>query len=420
MFKIFSKKDFTNAKWLVAEKLLQLIAAIYIVPKIYNELGSIDIGKLEFSKSLIGIIAPALFLGLSVICVRELIFTPQKKHEIIATAFVLRLISYIFVIGSLFVYVYFTQESEISIILLIIGLGYFLKIADVFEYYIQAIKNSEIIFWSKLITLFVLFSLQYYGVTKHYSVYYFAGLVIVDFLITGLIYTSVLWYKKEINFSKLTFSFPIAKHLLKSAYPLIISNFIIGFYIGIDELFIKYYLGDAANGSFAAVQFLVIALTWNIGWGFILAIYPALVEVYKTDEILYAKRLRYSYLFMIVFGLLISVFYFFMSEFIILTFYNEQYQNIILPVQIFSWSPLFIFIGVIYEKHLVNCNQLHKNIYRFILGCFVNILLCYILIPLYQLNGAAIAVLISHAVTNLGWVLFDKESRQYLLKTVYS
>jgi len=418
MLDIFSKKDFINAKWLVAEKLLQLCVAIFIIPKIYNELGAVDIGKLEFSKSLIGMLTPALFLGLSAICVRELIFKPQKKHQILATVLVLRMVSCFLVVGGLSVYVYFTQDSQISIILLIIGMGYLLKITDVFEYYFQAIKQAKILFWIKLTTLFILLFAQYYGVLKHYSVYYFASLIALDFLITGILYFFIILRIHVIEIKKFSFSLPIAKHLLKSAYPLMISNFIIAFYIGIDELFIKHYLGDAANGNFATVQFLVIALTWNIGFGFILAIYPALAEVYHHNKKLYLKRIKLSYLLMTGFGILIGLFFYFVGDTIIDHFYTSQYQNTKLPLKIFGWAPAFIFCGMIYEKHLVNSNQLHKNIYRFILGCVVNIVLCVLLIPKYKIIGAAIAVLSSHFITNIGWLFFDKQIRNYLFTSI--
>jgi len=418
MFAVFSKKDFINAKWLVAEKLVHLLVAIYIIPKIYNALGAVDIGKLEFSKSLITTLTPLLFLGLSAICIRELVFYPQKKHQILATTLVLRLVSCLVIMGGLSTYVYFTQDSAVSVILLIIGLGYFLKITDVFEFYFQATKNAKLLFFGKMITLFILLFAQYYGVKQQYSVFYFASLIALDFFIIGTYYIAVLYFQKQLQFKQFTFSKTIAKQLLQSAYPLIISNFIIVFYISIDEFFLKHFLGDAAVGHFATVQFLVIGLTWNIGFGFILALYPALAEVYQHNKGLYAKRIKLAYLLMMGFGIVIGAFFFFVGDSIIDYFYNSEYENAKLPLKIFGWAPAFIFGGMIYEKHLVNSNLLQKNIYRFILGCVVNIVLCYILIPKYHVVGAAIAVLLSHFVTNVGWLLFDTEVLRFITVAV--
>jgi O-antigen/teichoic acid export membrane protein len=417
---LFDKKDFINAKWFVAEKIVQLIAALIIIPKIFNELGTVDIGKLELSKSLIGFLVPILMLGLSSICIRELIFTPEKKHKILASALFLRLISCFFILLGLFIYAYYTNDSEISTIILILGLGYFFKITDVLEYYIQALKLSKIIFICKVSSLIIIVSAQYYGIQQHYSVYYFASLFAIDFLIQGLVYSFFLFGNKKLSLTQWKFNFKMSQHLIKLSYPLIISNLIIAFYIGIDELFLKYYIGDMAVGVFATVQFLVIWLTWNIGASFIYALYPAYAEAYNTDKTLYKKRIGLSYKIVIIFGIFIALFFTFLGDFIYNTFYSESFYVGKLPLKIFCWAPLFVFIGVIYEKHLININELYKNIYRFLLGCLINLILCYFLIPKYEIIGAAYSVLISHIFTNLGFILFDKKSRIFFIQAIRS
>jgi len=418
MFGLFSKKDFANANWFIAEKMVALLVAIFIIPKIYTELGITDIGKLNFSKSLVAMFSPVFFLGLSAISIRELIFNPHKKHQILATAFYLRLLSSFSMILLLLGYVWLTKDSEISIIMILLGLGYFIKTTDVLEYYIHAKKNSKYIFFAKTTSLLLLLGMQYYGIQQHYNVYYFAILIGLDFLIQGFIYAFILFGSKQLVLKKWHFSKDTAIHLLQSSLPLILSNFILFFYIGIDELFIKYYLGDAANGLFGTVQFLVITLTWNIGFAFIFALYPALAEAFKTDKELYYKRIKSISIFVIYFGIAIGLFYTFFGEIVLAYFYDTTFLAAKTPLKIFSWAPLFVFLGVIYEKHLVNTNQLQKDVYRFVLGSVVNVVLCYFLIPLYHIVGAAIAVLISHIVSNLVYLFIDKESRLFVYRVI--
>ena len=415
MLSVFSKKDFINVKWLVAEKLIQVAVGIFIIPKLFNELGTNSIGQLEFSKTLIGILSPLFFLGLSAICIRELVLHPLEKHKILATAFYLRLASCILVFIGLTYYVSIAKTTPIPFILLIIGFGYCIKTTDVLAYYLHAKKWSKILFIARISSLVIISLAQYIGILQHYSVYYFAILIVMDFLLQGIIYSYFLFIKKHLQISKWKFSKQMAFRLLKSSYPLIISNFIILFYIGIDELFIKYYLGDAANGTFATVQFLVITLTWNIGFAIINALYPAFAEAYKNNPNLYIKRLRLTYKTMSIIGIAIGLLFTFFSDLILTTFYTESYFVANIPLKIFGWAPLFIFIGMIYEKHLVNTNQLQKDIYRFTIGCIVNVLLCFYLIPIYKVKGAAIAVLISHFITNIGYLFMDKDGRIHLV-----
>ena len=70
---------------------------------------------------------------------------------------------------------------------------------------------------------------------------------------------------------------------------------------------------------------------------------------------------------------------------------------------------------MIYEKHLVNTNDLQKNVYRFMLGCVSNVILCYLLIPTWHATGAAIAVLSSHFITNIVFVFLETKSRKQVL-----
>ena len=121
---------------------------------------------------------------------------------------------------------------------------------------------------------------------------------------------------------------------------------------------------------------------------------------------------------MVIIGVFIGFIFTFFSEFILTTFYTKNYFTANIPLKIFGWAPLFIFIGMIYEKHLVNTNQLQKDVYRFTIGCIVNVVLCYYLIPIYQVKGAAIAVLISHFITNIGYLFIDSDGRKHLLKMI--
>ncbi|HUH26642.1 polysaccharide biosynthesis C-terminal domain-containing protein [Gelidibacter sp.] len=174
----------------------------------------------------------------------------------------------------------------------------------------------------------------------------------------------------------------------------------------------NYFHGDHANGIFATVQFLVIILTWNIGFSVINALYPSLAESYKEDILDYQNKIKVLFRIMLSFGVFIGVFYTLFGDVILDTFFTAAYAEAKTPLLIFCWAPLFVFIGMIYEKHLINTNDLQKNVYRFVLGCVSNLILCYFLIPIWQVNGAAIAVLASHFITNIVYVFLDTKSRK--------
>lgn len=411
----FSKKDFIATKWFTLEKIIQLITGVFIVPQIFNTLGTIDLGKLKFVESVLGMFTPLFFLGLSAICIREIVYNPKKSSLILATAFYLRLISWLVLFIAILIYFSIAKNSPLTSLYLIIACSYFFKLTDIFEYYLLAKKWTKYIFISKIISLAIIVSLQYYGVKKQLDVYYFAKLIILDFIIQGCIYSLILKHKKQFLFKQWTFSWPLAKSLLKMSFPLILSNSLIMFYITIDELFLKYFYDDYANGIFATVQFLVIGLSWNIGFSIINALYPSLAESFQQNKRLYIKKMKQIFKIMLALGIAIAAFYTFFGNFILDQFFTASFAKAKTPLLIFCWAPLFVFLGMIYEKHLINTGSLQKNVYRFLLGCVVNVILCYILIPIYYVNGAAIAVLSSHFITNIAYIFIDKESRKQLV-----
>ncbi|WP_249754047.1 polysaccharide biosynthesis C-terminal domain-containing protein [Algibacter sp. L4_22] len=417
---LFSKKDFTNAKWYILEKVCQLMIGIYITPKIFNSLGAFNSGELEISKAIVGVLAPFFFLGLSAICIRELVFKPKLKNYILGTTLVLRLASFLILSLCLLIYTYFTNTTEITFIVLILAFSYLFRISDVIECFFVATKEYKYVFFCKIITLVIVLIVQYYGVENNLGAFYFASILFFEFAIQTIIYLVIIRYSKQLDLSKLKWSFAIAKDLLKSAFPLLLTNFIIVFYLAIDDFFINNYLGNAANGVFSVVGFLVIFITWNIGAAFIYGLYPALAECYLIDKKLYASRLKFMIIVVMIFGISIGLFYTFFGDYIISTQYDKSFSTAKLPLQIFGWAPLFIFMGMLFEKHLVNQNQLDRNVYRFILGCCVNALFCFLLIPKYKLVGAAFAVLLSHFITNIVFVFLYKSYRNNIWALLFS
>lgn len=414
MAQLFSKQDFLNTKWFIAEKLTSLLVAIIIVPKIFNSLGVINIGKLKFAETFISFFIPLLFLGLSAICIRELIFYPKRTKFILSTALFLRTVSWLFTLVIILAYTYFFIDNDLFVLYLLICVSYFVRVFDVFEYYFHAIKQTKYVFISKTISLLVILLLKYYGVKNEFGIQYFAFLLILDFLIQSLTYISIVKIKNIFNFNELVFSKPIAIYLLKNSFPLIISNFLILIYIVTDDFILKYYHGDASYGFYATIYFLIITLTWSIGFSIINALFPSLAESYTTNLRMYYQKISLLIIYMLVLGIFIGVFYNLFSRTILTQYFDDSFLKINNALKLFSWAPLFIFIGMIFEKHLILTNHIEKNVYRFILGCISNFILSLILIPTYEIIGAVIAVLTSHFISNIAFVFMDTKSRKQL------
>ncbi len=408
----FSKQDVNTTFWFSVEKLILLIVGVFVMPKIFNALGAVDIGKLKLAESVLGMFSPLFFLGLSAVCIREIVVNPKESQRIIATAFFMRFVAWLIFLVGFISYLFLADNKSLLSIYSVLVFGYLFKLTDVFEYYLLAKKRAKLIFVGKVLSLLCVVSLQYYGIKQHLDVLYFAQIIVLDFLLQGIFYFIVLRAKNEINFKYWKFSKKLGVSLFVMALPLIVSEALVMVYIGIDEVVLKYFHDDHANGVFASVQFLVIGLCWTIGFAVINALYPSLAESFHFNKGYYYKKNGQLLFFMVLLGLGIAVFYMVFGNYILDNYFSEQYQDGKTALLVFCWAPLFVFIGMLYEKHLLTTNRLKHNIYRFALGCLSNLLLCCVLVPRYNVTGAAVAVLTSHFITNIGYVAFDKNTRK--------
>ncbi|MBA7651321.1 lipid II flippase MurJ [subsurface metagenome] len=78
--------------------------------------------------------------------------------------------------------------------------------------------------------------------------------------------------------------------------------------------------------------------------------------------------------------------------------YGENFSPGIIGFQILIWSVVIIAIRCTYEQSFLACDQEKRYMYGVFWGAATNIILNLILIPLYDLKGAAIATVISELV----------------------
>jgi O-antigen/teichoic acid export membrane protein len=412
---LFKKEDFSNTKWFVAEKIIQLIVGAFIVPKIFTTLGASEMGDLKYVMTIVGILTPIFTLGLMDISIREIVFHPKRSNAILSTSFLLQLFSWLILSIFLMTYVLLFAEDKLITLYIIIALSYLPRLSGIAEYYLLAIKKVKIIFIAKIISLLLVTLLQYYGVINQFKVEYFAIITAIDFVFQGLIYFFLFHYNSKLEIKFTRFSRPTAVLLLKSSYPLIITQLLLFLYLSLDKIFIKHFLNSESVGKFYSVKFLVITMTWSIGFAVINALYPSIAKSYQTNKSLYKKKMLFLLKVVSIYGILIVIFYNLLGEYILSNYFNETEQDTIQTLKIFCWAPLIVFIGMIYEKHIINNNKLYKDALRFALGIIINIVFSYLLIPQYGISGAAMAILISHLIINIGFIFIDTESRKQAL-----
>jgi len=105
----------------------------------------------------------------------------------------------------------------------------------------------------------------------------------------------------------------------------------------------------------------------------------------------------------------------FLSDWTINLLYGEQYKQAGDVLMIHVWTGIFVFLGQAFNRYLTAENLTRIALYRTALGAISNILLNYLLIPSYGINGAALATLTSSFISNYAYDFIDpnlKEQRR--------
>jgi len=195
-------------------------------------------------------------------------------------------------------------------------------------------------------------------------------------------------------------SWAILHRMLKFGLPFLPATLAIFFMDNIDRLFIKHYLGMEATGIYGAGYKLALVIKLFIN-AFQIAWIPFFLSLAKQEPAkeVYAKVLTY---FALVCGLIFLAFTMFMEEIVRFniagyTIFGKDFLpgTQIVPVVILA----YICYGF-YLNFLAGIYLKEKTKYLVIItatGAFVNIVGNFLLIPAFNLMGAAYATLVAYA-----------------------
>jgi PST family polysaccharide transporter len=81
--------------------------------------------------------------------------------------------------------------------------------------------------------------------------------------------------------------------------------------------------------------------------------------------------------------------------------YGNQYEGVGPILAIHIWAALFVFLGVAQGPWNINEGLTKLALFRTFVGAVANVILNFVLIPIYGPIGAAIATIISYALAGV-------------------
>lgn len=405
---------FANTSWLFAEKVLRIVVGIFVGIWVARYLEPEQFGLFSYAQSFVGLFATIATFGLDGIVVRELVKGKVPSEVLIGTTFWLKIIGAVFVLGILVIAVLFTANNEFTNLLIFIIAGSTVFQAfNVVDFYFQAKVLSRYVVFANVISLLISSLVKIVLIVYEAPLIAFAWSVLFDSIILALGFIYYFLNKADFGIRQWGFHKATAFILLKDSWPLILSGVVISLYMRIDQIMIMNMLGSEAVGQYAA------AVRLSEAWYFIpmviaSSLFPAIINAKEKSETLYYIRLQKLYDLMVWMAIAIALPMTFLSDWIVNFLYGKEYTQASSVLMIHIWAGVFVFLGVAFSKYLVAENLSYKAFYRTLFGASLNIFFNYLLIPIYGINGAAIATFLGQFIANYVYDFFDNDLHHQL------
>ena len=405
---------FHNTKWLFIAQFYRFIVGFLVGVWVARYFGPTKLGIFSYVLAFTSIFAGIAKLGLDGIVVRDLVNEPEKKDIYLGTAFRLKIIGALLVLGLIAIAVQFTSNSAVTnLYIFIIASGLIFQSFEVIDFYFQSKVLSKFVSISQMAQIFLSSLLKIYFILVRAGLIWFVIVSSFDQVALAVSLLFAYRYQKLPKFFKY-FDLETAKKLLKNSWPYILSTISISIYMGIDKVMIKSMIGNRELGlysagiKFATVWYFVPMLITN-------SLFPAIINAKNLSVKLYNDRLSRLYTLMMWMSIGIALSVTFLGHQIITFFYGIKYIGAAGVLEIYIWTNVFVFLGVASGKYLLAENYVKILLYTTFAGMISNVILNIILIPKYGIYGAAVAALISYFISTFFIGLIHKTSKQAVL-----
>ena len=388
-----------NTGWLFADKIIRMGVGLFVGVWVARYLGPEQFGLWSYATAFTALFGAFASLGLDSIVIRELVKYPGRQNELLGSAFVLKLFGGVLTLLIAIVAISLVRSGEANTLWLvgISAAGFIFQSVNVIDFYFQAKVRSKYTVYAAngAFALMTIVKIVLLLNSAPLIAFAWAGLA-------EIIFTSIfLMLAYRINHQGIRgwrFRPNVASALLKDSWPLILSGIAIMIYMRIDQIMIGQMLGDKEVGLFSAA--VRISEVWYfIPLAIVSSVFPSIIEAKQQSEALYLQRLQKLLNFMSLIGLGMAILMTFTSHIVVQLLFGAAYAEASTVLAIHIWAGIFVALGVVSGSWLTVENLQKYSFYRTLNGAVANVLLNFLLIPKYGINGAAAATVLSYGIS---------------------
>ena len=383
-----------NSGWIFLDKILRALLGVLVGAWMARYLGPSQFGELAYCIAFIGIFQSVTNLGLDGIIVREIANDPRRADIVLGTTFQMRLLvgkaSWVL---ALLIYGFTNSfEGQGIWIAALVGAGMIFQAADTVDLWFQGNSQSKRTVLAKVSAYLISNVIRVGLILLEAPLIAFAVVIALEAALTA--FALYLSYKRFPCNGVWHKHYPEAKKLLQESWPYLISGLSIMLYMRIDQIMIKSMLGERELGIFAAI--IPISNLWNmIPVAICASIAPMFarkkvegVEIFNTS-LVKMFRLFWALCFLVIAACWL------LSSFVVQLMYGQAYIEVIPVLNIYVLTCIPVFMGVGQGLWLLNERKSYLSPIQTVTGAVVSIITNLMFIPLWGIEGAAIAAVIA-------------------------
>ncbi|MCD6099240.1 MAG: flippase [Candidatus Marinimicrobia bacterium] len=375
---------------------LNLIAMIWLA----RYLGEVKFGMFSFVIVFINFFAIAANFGMKPIIVREISRDIARARRILGTTIIIKFL--LSIVSILLAYIVanllgYSQELIILIVILAFNIFTSAKLQTfrvVFESIFEAnlsmeypilLRMIDAVFLVGLIVLLTHFNCS----LRTIALFYVLSTIPGFFLTISL---SINYFKPHFRFD-----FQLAKWLLFESLPLALYVGLSRLYTSADVFILKMLKDDAAVGYYSAAFRLIYPLNF-ISAAIVMSLFPLMSKYYQDSKEKLIKSFNFGIKILVLIGLALCLGATFLHERLVIFLYTDKYLSSSLSLMILMWAQLFAFLNFFLVDFNTSVNQQKHNTYVAVFMFLANVGLNLLLVPIWGVNGASFAKLITVAL----------------------
>ena len=397
--KLIRNKVLKNAFWIIFCRVIQAILNLIVTMLSARYLGPSGYGLVNYAASVVAFATPIMMLGLNSILVQEIVNSPEKEGEALGTSLAMTFITSFLTIGGVvsFVAIANRGEKDTIIVCALYSILLVFQSLELIQYWFQAKLKSK---YPSMIMLFAYIIVSIYKIIlliTGRSIYWFAISQAIDYFIIAILLFVV--YAK-FGTQRLKISWKRAKSMFSKSRYYIISSLMVTIFAQTDRIMLKIMIDDSATGFYSAAV-TCAGMTGFIFSAIIDSARPAIFERKKNSQEEFEKGVSRLYSVIIYFALLQSLLVTLLAQPIVYLLYGKEYNPSINALRLIVWYTTFSYIGAVRNIWILAEGQQKILGVLNLSGALLNVILNYILIPIWGIMGASFASLLTQIFTNV-------------------